>query len=139
MGTVSVDRLTVKKGGRSWRALGSLARWQGALSCAQLSPDAKEPEELGAEGERWCGAPEAAVEVPRTPGRGRQAGLGLRRMTVWTLIGIEHLLCRVLSVNHVLCGPMRTSHLSVPSHLALLCPPERPEQERLNPLDRVMV
>ena len=66
MGTVGVDRLTVKKGGWSWRALGSLARWQGALSCAQLSPDAKEPEELGAEGEseRWYGAPE----------RGRQAG-----------------------------------------------------------------
>lgn len=130
MGTVGVDRLTVKKGGWSWRALGSLARWQGTLSCAHLSPDAKEPEELGAEGEseRWCGAPE----------RGRQAGLGLKKMTVWTLIGIKHLLCRVLSVNPVLCAPMRTNHLPVPSHLALLCPPEPPEQERPNPLDRIV-
>lgn len=55
-----------------------------------------------------------------------------------TLMGIEHPLCRVLSVNHVLCGPMRTSRLLVPSHLVLLCPPELSEQERPNPLDRVM-
>lgn len=34
MGTVGVDRLTVKKGGGSWRALGSLAWWQGTLSGA---------------------------------------------------------------------------------------------------------
>lgn len=39
---------------------------------------------------------------------GLQGGTGwpwVRRMTVRTLMGIEHPLCRVLSVNHVLCGP----------------------------------
>lgn len=55
---------------------------------------------------------------------------------MWPLIGIERTLCRVLSVNHVLCGHMTTSPLPVPSHLDLLCPPERWEQERQNPLDK---
>lgn len=61
-------------------------------------------------GAGWGGA-------PGIRGRGGQANLEIKKMTMGTLIGIEHTMCRVLSVNPLLCGHMRTTPLLVPSHL----------------------